>query len=94
MKDSEFSAGDFLYKLGVLGFGYIDNPTAERVFVSDGKVDGDGYGVLIGYSGGKLCKSTGYGNFCYGGPVRLATEDEIKEFVISVHGYDKPICQY
>ena len=94
MRKSEFNAGDFLYKEGGLGFGNIENSIAERVFITDGTVDGDGYGVMLGFSGGKLLKSTGYGNYCYGGPVRKATEDEIKEFILSVHNFDKPIERY
>ena len=93
MRKSEFKAGDFLSKEGELGFGFIDNPTAERVFITDGTVDGDGYGVMLGYSGGRLLTSTGYGNYCYGGPVRLATEDEIKEFATKLHDISK-IGQY
>ena len=32
-------------------------------FIYDGTKNADGYGCLIGYSEGKLCRSSGQGNF-------------------------------
>ena len=43
---------------------------------------------------GKLRKSTGYGNYQYGNDVRLATEEEIKAFIIEVFNYQDPIREY
>ena len=86
-----YKAGDFLYKLGDKGI----NKESQRVFIYTGNTTGDGYGVLIGFdSDGKLRKSTGYGNYQYGNGVRLATEEEIKEFIIEVFNYQDPIREY
>ena len=64
-------------------------------FIYTGNTTGDGYGVLIGFdSDGKLRKSAGYGNYQYGNDVRLATEEEIKAFIIEVFNYQNPIREY
>ena len=86
-----YKAGDFLYKLGDKGI----KKESQRVFIYTGVTTGDGYGVLIGFdSDGKLRKSTGYGNYQYGKNVRLATEEEIKAFIIEVFNYQDPIREY
>ena len=86
-----YKAGDFLYKLGDKGI----KKESQRVFIYTGKITGDGYGVLIGFdSDGNLKKSTGYGNYQYGNDVRLATEEEIKAFIIEVFNYQDPIREY
>lgn len=86
-----FKAGDYLYKLG-------DKCTlskAKRVFIYTGELNADGYGVLVGFTAeGKLMKSSGYGNYQYGGVVRHASEDEIKMFIQEVFNYDDPIRAY
>ena len=87
----KYKAGDFLYKLGDKGI----NKESQRVFIYTGKTTGDGYGVLIGFdSDGNLRKSTGYGNYQYGNDVRLATEEEIKAFIVEVFNYQNPIREY
>ena len=93
MKTSEFKPGTFLYKLGNAPDAHY-NYDAERVFIHGGFISADGYSQLIGFVDGKLYKSTGYGNFCYGADVRLATENEIFAFINAVHNYDKPIINY
>ena len=86
-----YKAGDFLYKLGDKGI----KKESQRVFIYTGVTTGDGYGVLIGFdSDGKLRKATGYGNYQYGNNVRLATEEEIKAFIIEVFNYQDPIREY
>ena len=86
-----YKAGNFLYKLGDKGI----KKESHRVFIYTGYTTGDGYGVLIGFdSDGKLRKSTGYGNYQYGYDVRLATEEEIKAFIIEVFNYQDPIREY
>ena len=86
-----YKAGDFLYKLGDKGI----KKESQRVFIYTGNITGDGYGILIGFdSDGKLRKSTGYGNYQYGGDVRLATEEEIKVFINEVFNYQDPIREY
>ena len=86
-----YKAGDFLYKLGDKGI----KKESQRVFIYTGVTTGDGYGVLIGFdSDGKLRKSTGYGNCQYGNDVRLATEEEIKAFIIEVFNYQDSIREY
>lgn len=91
MKQSEYNAGTYLYKLGKKG-----NLSAnKKVFIHDGILSGDGYGVVLGFtSDNELCTSSGYGNYCYGNDVRLATGAEIEEFIRQVQIYDKPIKKY
>lgn len=85
MRHSEYNIGQFLYKLPSP---YTDydvyekyHPKNQRVFIHNGYVNGDGYGQLIGFEDGKLVKSTGWNNFMWGGDVRLATYDEIEDFM-------------
>ena len=86
-----YKAGDFLYKLGDKGI----KKESQRVFIYTGQLNADGYGVLLGFdSDGKLRKSTGYGNYQYGNDVRLATEEEIKAFIIEVFNYPDSIREY
>ena len=95
MRRTIYKPGTFLYKLGNKGFNESD-PNYLRVFIHSGYETADGYCVLLGYTSGSknLCKSTGYGNYCYGNDVRLATENEIEEFIKSVHNYDDTIKNY
>ena len=93
MKTSEFSNACFLYKLGNAPEAHY-NSDAERVFIHSGFITGDGYTQLLGFVDGKLYKSTGYRNFCYGADVRLATPSEIFAFINAIHNYDKPIVAY
>ena len=86
-----YKAGDFLYKLG----DKCIKKESQRVFIYTGQLNADGYGVLLGFdSDGKLRKSTGYGNYQYGNDVRLATEEEIKAFIIEVFNYPDSIREY
>ena len=84
-EDEKYKAGDFLYGIPSSIESESYNPEDCRVFIFDGKIDGDGYGKLIGFEDGKLVKSTGYGNFCWGGDVRYATPEEITQFIRKVH---------
>lgn len=93
MKTSEFKPGTFLYKLGNAPDAHYNNE-GERVFIHSGFITGDGYTQLLGFVDGKLYKSTGYDNWCYGGDVRLATPAEIFAFENAIHNYDKPIINY
>lgn len=49
---------------------------------------GDGYGKLLGWSDGKIKKSTGWGNWCWGGSVRKATQEEIELFMTQLMAQD------
>ena len=87
-----YKPGFFLYELDEL---YERKKDAHRVFIYTGQLNADGYGILIGWdSDGNLRKSTGYGNFQYGGDVRLATEEEVKAFIWEVFNYQYPIREY
>lgn len=93
-KEKNYKAGDYLYKLS---HPKDDNlpEGGKRVFIYSGKITADGYCVLFGFtSDSELCSSSGYGNYCYGGNVRYASEEEIQLFVKEVHLYDKPIKKY
>ena len=73
MKASKFRAGTIL----VDGDG--------KVFIHDGFVNADGYGVIIGEdSDGMIQKSNGIGNFMNGGCCREATQQEVMEFFAKV----------
>jgi hypothetical protein len=73
MKKSEYKAGTFL----------VDN--VGCVFIHNGYVNGDGYGVLIGETcSGFVVRSSDFGNFCKY-PIRgEATEQEAKDFMRKV----------
>lgn len=81
MKRSEFEMGEFLYGYPSTEESAKLNPENQRVFIHDGYVSGDGYGKLIGWFNGHIEKSTGHGNFCWGGDVRKATDKEKEEFI-------------
>ena len=83
-----YTMGTFLYGIPSSQESARYNPEDQRVFIYDGHIDGDGYGILIGWEDGKLVHSTGSGNFCWGGDVRLATEEEIKQFMNQVYNCD------
>jgi len=91
MAKSEYKAGTFLYGIPSNEEVAKYNPEGQRVFIHDGCVTGDGYGKAIGYEDGVLKRSTGYGNFQWGGDVRLATEEEIREFFSKLYASSKPI---
>jgi hypothetical protein len=73
MKKSEYKAGALL----------VD--AVGCVFIHDGYVSGDGYGVLIGETcSGFVVRSSDFGNFCKY-PIRgEATEQEAKNFMRKV----------
>ena len=73
MKLSEFKAGTIL----------VDS--RGKVFIHDGFVNADGYGVIIGEdSDGVIQKSNGIGNFMNEGCCREATQQEVMEFFTKV----------
>ena len=78
---SEYRVGEFLYGIPDNEESAIYHPEGQRVFIHDGYICGDGYGKLVGWNDGKIKKSTGHGNFCWGGEARKASEEEIKEFM-------------
>ena len=83
-----YTAGAFLYGIPSSEESAKYHPEDQRVFLHDGYITADGYGILIGWEDGKLVHSTGFGNFCWGGDVRLATEDEIGKFINQIQYYD------
>lgn len=94
METKQFKPGTYLYKLSHPKDDHLPEG-GKRVFIHDGYITGDGYGVMLGFTANcELCKSSGYGNYCYGGNVRLATDEEIELFVKEVHYYPKPIKSY
>lgn len=88
MKRSEYNIGEFLYGIPDSEESAKYNPENQRVFIHNGYKDGDGYGKLIGWSDGEIKKSTGWGNFCWGGSVRKATEEEIEQFMRALMNQD------
>ena len=81
MRKSEFKAGDFLYGIPSSPESAKYHPEDERVFIHTGYVDGDGYGILLGWNEHKIKRSSGHGNFQWGSNVRYATEEEIEHFM-------------
>ena len=80
MRLSEYKAGTIL----VDGDG--------KVFIHDGFVNADGYGVIIGeVSEGIIQKSNGIGNCMNGGCCREATPQEVMEFFDRVRKTQKII---
>ena len=80
MRLSEFKAGAIL----VDGDG--------KVFIHDGFVNADGYGVIIGEdSDGIIRKSNGIGNFMKGSIKCVATKEQISEFFAKVRKTQKII---
>ena len=73
MRLSEYKAGTIL----VDGDG--------KVFINDGFINADGYGVIIGEdSDGMIQKSNGIGNFMNEGCCREATQQEVSEFFAKI----------
>lgn len=81
MKRSEYKVGEFLYGIPSSKECEKYNPEDQRVFIHNGYKNGDGYGMLIGWHDGKIVKSTGWANYCWGASVRKATEEEIEHFM-------------
>ena len=88
IRRSEYAIGDFLYEISDKEY-YKDTPSEEMVFIHNGYMSGDGYGILIGFVDGKVKKSTGWNNFMWGGKVRLATDEEKEKFINNVMNSDK-----
>lgn len=88
MKRSEFGIGEFLYGIPSSEESAKYNPEDQRVFIHNGYVSGDGYGKLIGWNDGVIKKSTGWGNFCWGGNVRKATDEEKEQFMRALMNQD------
>jgi hypothetical protein len=88
MKRSEFEIGEFLYGIPSSEESAKYNPEDQRVFIHNGYVSGDGYGKLIGWNDGVIKKSTGWGNFCWGGNVRKATDEEKEQFMRALMNQD------
>ena len=61
-------------------------------FITDGRGNADGLGVLIGFtSGNRICRSSGINNFCKSGKVYLPTQEEIEELFSEIrHAKDIP----
>lgn len=80
MRLSEYKAGTIL----VDGDG--------KMFIHDGFVNADGYGVIIGEdSDGMIQKSNGIGNWMKEGCLREATSQEVSEFFAKVRKTQKII---
>uniref|UniRef100_UPI004029E9B2 hypothetical protein n=1 Tax=Prevotella sp. TaxID=59823 RepID=UPI004029E9B2 len=80
MRLSEYKAGTIL----VDGDG--------KVFIHDGFINADGYGVIIGEdSDGMIQKSNGIGNWMKEGVNREATREEIQNFFAKVRKTQKII---
>lgn len=88
MKRSEFEIGEFLYGIPFDEESAQFNPEHRRVFIHNGHVNGDGYGILIGWHDGLIKKSTGWRNFCWGGDVRKATDEEKEQFMRALMAQD------
>lgn len=88
MKRSEYKVGEFLYGIPSCEESAKYNPENQRVFIHNGYINGDGYGILIGWHDGKIKKSTGWKNFCWGGEARKATEEEIEQFMMKLMNQD------
>lgn len=93
MKRTEYNIGEFLYGIPSSEESAKYNPEDQRVFIHNGYKNGDGYGKLIGWNNGIIKKSTGFGNFMWGGQVRRATEKEIEEFMDKLMNQET-ICSY
>lgn len=66
MKRTKFNYGEFLYGIPSSAESEKNNPKEERVFIHNRYVNGDGYGILIGWHNGYICKSNGFANFMWG----------------------------
>lgn len=92
MKRSEFEIGEFLYGIPSSEKTAKYHPENQRVFIHNGYINGDGYGVLIGWNDGIIKKSTGWKNFCWGSDVRKATDEEKEEFMRALMNQDVIKC--
>ena len=81
MRKSRFKAGDFLYGIPSSPESAKYHLGDERVFIHTGYETADGYGILLGWNEHKIKRSSGHGNFQWGGDVRYATEEEIEKFM-------------
>lgn len=80
MRLSEYKAGTIL----------VDDD--DKVFIHDGFINADGYGVIIGEdSDGMIQKSNGIGNWMKEGCWREATSQEVSEFFAKVRKIQKII---
>lgn len=80
MRLSEYKAGTIL----------VDGEI--KVFIHDGFINADGYGVIIGEdSDGKIQKSNGVGNWMKEGVCREATREEIQNFFAKIRKTQKII---
>lgn len=80
-RKSRFKKGDFLYGIPSSKASEKYNLEGERVFIHSGYESADGYWILIGFHEHKIKRSSGHGNFQWGGDVRYATDEEIEEFM-------------
>lgn len=75
------------YRMGAI---LVDG--AGKVFIHDGFINADGYGVLIGEdSDGMIQKSNGIGNWMKDGVYREATQQEVRDFFTKVRKTQKII---
>ena len=88
MQRSEYRIGEFLYGIPDSEESEKYHPEGQRVFIHNGYINGDGYGKLIGWNDGKIKKSTGWSNWCWGGLVRKATTEEIEQFMVQLMNQD------
>lgn len=88
MKRSEYKIGEFLYGIPSDEESAKYNPENQRVFIHTGYINADGYGKLIGWNDGKIKKSTGWNNWCWGDSVRKATDEEIEQFMKQLMNQD------
>lgn len=80
LKRSEFKRGEFLVT------------SDGNIFIHDGYINADGYGVIIGEdSDGMIQKSNGIGNWMKEGFCREATSQEIIDFFAKVRKTQKII---
>ena len=83
MKRSEFEIGEFLVTES-------DSKSPGRVFIHNGYINGDGYGVVIGETAdGIIERASGWGNFCKGCKVRRATDNEKEHLIRCIMSSDK-----
>lgn len=80
MRLSEYKAGTILVDI------------CGKVFIHDGFINADGYGVIIGEdSDGMIQKSNGIGNWMKEGCWREATSQEVSEFFAKIRKTQKII---
>lgn len=90
VRRSEYKVGEFLVGIptGEAKDYYKNTPIEDMVFIHNGYINGDGYGILIGFADGVVKKSTGFKNFMWGGDVRIATDEEKESFMKKVMNQD------